>query len=199
MVHVLEGGRPELAKSPWYPIQLQQLVTKCWDADPSERPSAKEILVELENISIQLGPDDDPEPPKEEDGEVIEIVLEKGREEPFKISWKALMATESLFRRLLYDPADSEGKRKQVSLLGNNRFIIGGERNEALVLEVLNYLRAPSDLLRKIWRPRRSCTNDLGGLLEEFNFFEIEPLPTQQQIRGCKGSGELVFSPCSQY
>jgi len=142
---------------------------------------------------MQLGSDDDPEPPtREEGGEVIEIVLEKGREAPFKISWKALMATESLFRRLLYDPADSDGKRKQLSLIGNNRFIIGGERNEAMVFEVLNYLRSPSDLLRKIWRPRCSRTNDLGGLLEEFNFFEIEPLPTKHQITGCKAAGELT-------
>lgn len=192
LAHVLEGGRPELAKSPWYPIQLQQLMNRCWDADPSARPSANEILIELENISMQLGPEDYLEPPNEEDQDAIEIVLENDREAPFKISWKALMATESLFRRLLYDPTDPEGDRKKVSLIGNNRFIIGGERNEALVLEVLNYLRAPSDLLRKIWRPRCSLTNDLGGLLEEFSFFEIEPLPTQHQIRGCTASGVLA-------
>mmetsp|Transcript_9618 Transcript_9618/g.23858 ORF Transcript_9618/g.23858 Transcript_9618/m.23858 type:complete len:304 (-) Transcript_9618:391-1302(-) len=51
---VLSGGRPDVPLS--CPRPLQDIITKCWDADPNARPSFDKVLDLLRDAAKALGP-----------------------------------------------------------------------------------------------------------------------------------------------
>ncbi|TKY51386.1 Receptor-interacting serine/threonine-protein kinase 4 [Spatholobus suberectus] len=52
MLYILQGLRPELPKH-GHP-KLLDLMQRCWEAIPSNRPSFNEITVELENLLLEM-------------------------------------------------------------------------------------------------------------------------------------------------
>ena len=49
---VEEGRRPQIP--PNCPTSLRNLITSCWDADPTKRPSFKEILEQLDHVLVDV-------------------------------------------------------------------------------------------------------------------------------------------------
>ncbi len=52
ITQVLSGGRPDLAMSA--PRVMQDLAAKCWDSDPTQRPSFEKVLDLLKDVATKV-------------------------------------------------------------------------------------------------------------------------------------------------
>ena len=51
---VIEDGRPTIPAPPRCPPALASLINRCWAREPKERPQARQVLAELEDLLASL-------------------------------------------------------------------------------------------------------------------------------------------------